>query len=98
MTEMNEVTRKNYQSVIDESPWAYGMTPEEMKAEVDRFKDEACFCKEVTTPNGRALLINGEVITIVSNRPAFHVDAISRALRERNMEGFDRMASGTLRV
>ena len=82
MSEMREVTRRGYERLITQSPWAPScMTAEDMRDLVERGIEETASTKIVETARGEALLINGELVEIVSSRPAFHVEVISRALR-----------------
>lgn len=46
-----------------------------------RFIEDCAFAKIVTTADGPAINIAGEIINVRSAEPAFHVDAIVSALR-----------------
>lgn len=48
----------------------------------DRFVEDCRFAKIVSTADGPAILIAGEVIGIRSEAPHFHVEGITRALRQ----------------
>lgn len=80
MVELNEAEKDNILSVIGESGLS-DFTIEQGYEKREQFIDNCRFASQVYTSTGRALLIDGEVITIISSSPAFHVDAISRALR-----------------
>ncbi|WP_138983482.1 hypothetical protein [Agrobacterium tumefaciens] len=46
-----------------------------------RFIEDCAFAKIVTTADGSAINIGGEIINVRSAEPSFHVDAIVSALR-----------------
>lgn len=52
-----------------------------------RFVEDSRFAKIVDTADGPAILIAGTVINIRSINPAFHVDALTRALRRAESVG-----------
>ena len=85
---MNDVERANIMSVIveDQPDHIFQMTAEEMEVDRERFIGETAFSKTINTVDGRAMIIDGELIYIVSRRPAFHTDAICRALRRGGSE------------
>lgn len=47
--------------------------------------DESRFVKIVTTANGYAILLDGDVIEIVSSNPDYHTEVIVRALRRASI-------------
>lgn len=82
MSEMNAVTRRGYERLIAQSPWMPSCAlAEDIRDLVERGIEETAFTKIVETARGEALLIDGELVEIISSRPAFHVEVISRALR-----------------
>lgn len=81
MKDLNETEKSNILSVIAETGASNFHDVETMHAKREQFIDDCRFASQAYTARGRALLIGGEVIEIVSSSPALHVDAISRALR-----------------
>lgn len=58
---------------------------ERAKMLVDSFVEASQFASVVTTSDGPAILIGGEVIALKSSAPALHVDALVKVLRGQSV-------------